>query len=95
MRSILVLFLVMTMLPSASFAQERDECLSSCTSVRESSNTECPSPYDSTDYSSTERNQCLEKTRTAYQECIDKCPPLPTQSPSSSEEQPESPAMGY
>jgi hypothetical protein len=79
-------------LPSIGFAQERDDCLSSCTSDRESSNTECPSPYDSAD-SSTQRDQCLEKNRAAYQECIDKCPPPP--SPSSSEEQPAPPPMGY
>ena len=95
MRSIHVLFVVMAMvmLPGSSFAQERDDCLTSCTSDRESSNTECPSPYDSTDYSSKERDQCLEKIRAAYQECVDKCPPPPA--PSSSEEQTAPPTMGY
>ncbi len=95
MRSIHVLFtaVAMAMLPSIGLAQERDECLSSCTSDKEDSSTECPSPYDSTDYSSTERNQCLEKIQAAYQECVDKCPPPP--SPPSSEEQTAPPAMGY
>ncbi len=95
MRSIHVLFMAVAMatLPSIGFAQERDECISNCTSDKENSSTECPSPYDSTDYSSTERNQCLEKIQAAYQECVDKCPPPP--SPPSSEEQTAPPAMGY
>ncbi len=95
MRSIYVLFVAvaMAMLPSIGFAEDRDECVTSCTSDRESSNTECPSPYDSTDYSSSERDRCLEKSRDAYQECIDKCPHPPA--PSSSEEEPAPPTMGY
>jgi hypothetical protein len=95
MRSIHVLFMAvaMAMFPNIGFAQERDECMTSCTSDRESSNTECPSPYDSADYSSTERDRCLEKNQTTYQECVDKCPPPPA--PPSSEEQPAPATMGY
>ncbi len=82
----------MTLLPSGSFAEDRYECLLRCSAERDSRNADCPSPYDSSN--SSQRDQCLKISQTAYTECFNNCPPPPP-SPPSSEEQPSPPPMAY
>lgn len=96
MRTTHMLFAAMAtlLLPGASFAEDLTACQANCAAAKESRNMDCPSPYDVSD-SGQERHQCIKDNETAYEDCIDHCPPPPRRSSSSVDQVSPSPATSY
>ncbi len=84
MRPIYILFMTMILLPGTGFAKDSQDCRSACASDRESRYLNCPPPYEASD-SAEEHAQCMQNSKTIYDNCISQCADTPAQ-PSSSEE---------
>ena len=90
---ILCTAMVMLLLPCATYADDYQDCKSSCTAARDTSNANCPSPYDTSEQ---QRNECIKNNQAAYEECVNQCPaPATPPPPPAGEQQPAPPGMGY
>lgn len=76
--------MAITLLSSASFAEDGQECQLRCASENDTRNMACPTPRSSSK-SIQAHVKCMQSSKAAYSECIDSCPPI---SPSSSDEGP-------
>ncbi len=81
------------LLTRPGFAQDYQDCRSTCLAERDTRNMDCPSPYDIAD-NSQERSQCLKASQAAYLNCVKQCPAPPPGS-SSPGEQRSPPATSY
>lgn len=84
----------MVLLPGASFAEDRYECILRCSAEKDTRNADCPSPYEGSG-SSDQRARCMKSSQATYIDCFNRCPPPPFTSGPSSEEPITPPAMGY
>lgn len=87
-----IMAMAMLLLPYAGYADDYQDCRSTCAAEKESRNMNCPSPYDSS-ASGQDRSQCMKDNQAAYEDCVNHCPTPPT--PPSSETQPSPPPMAY
>ncbi len=72
MRPIYILFMATILLPGTGFAKDSQDCRSACASDRESRYTNCPPPYEASD-SAEEHAQCMQNSKTIYDNCISQC----------------------
>lgn len=90
---ILCTAMVMLLLPCATYADDYQDCKSSCTAERDTSNANCPSPYDT---SKQQHSECTKGNQSAYESCVTQCPATtPPPSPTSEQQPAAPPAMGY
>lgn len=95
MRPLYFLFIApMVLLPGASFAEDRYECILRCSAEKDTRNADCPSPYEGSD-SSDQRASCMKSSQAMYSDCFNRCPPPPFTPSPSSEEPITPPAMAY
>ena len=81
MRPTCMLFIAsaILLLPSAGFAEDYRDCKLTCAAEKESRNTRCPSPHDSS-----AARQCMNENEDAYEDCVNRCP-TPSAPPASDE----------
>lgn len=74
---ILLMAMAMNLLPTASFAEDRYECITKCAEEKNARDAACPSSFDSNANSSSSRlnGQCMQKSEAAYSKCFNRCPP--------------------
>ena len=74
---IFIAIMIQPFLTNVTSAEESyDDCRVSCNSDKGARDVECPSSDEFSD-SSQRRDQCLQKSRDTYDNCIEKCPPPP------------------
>lgn len=88
----LTMSLFMLLLPCAAYADGYQDCKSSCTAAMDTSNANCPSPYDTSEQ---RRSECIQNSQAAYKECVNQCPAPATPPPPAGEQQPAPSGMGY
>lgn len=90
---LLCMAVVMLLLPCATYADDYQDCKSSCTAARDTGNANCPSPYDTSEQ---QYRECTKGNQTAYESCVTQCPtPATPPPPPAGEQQPAPPGMGY
>lgn len=74
---ILLMAIAMNLLPAASFAKDRYDCITKCAEEKNARDMACPSSFDSNANSSSSRlnGQCMQKSEAIYSKCFNRCPP--------------------